>query len=173
VFSPLSGRMVGTRGPRVPLVCAGVCMLIGAGLLTQLSLTTPLALLLLSYAIFGVGFGMVNSPITYTAVSGMPNSQAGVAAGLASTSRQVGQTLGVAICGSIVGTATAASAGADLATASHPAWWLIAAAGGAVTLLGAATTGRWAQRTARNTAARLDDERRSGQLGPSLSGRAA
>ena len=175
VFSPLSGRIVGTRGPRLPLLCAGVCMLVGAGLLTELSPTTPLALLLLAYAIFGIGFGMVNSPITYTAVSGMPNSQAGVAAGLASTSRQVGQTLGVAICGSIVGTATAtaASTGAELATASHPAWWLIAAAGGAVTLLGAATTGRWAQRTARSTAARLGDERGRGQLGPSLSGRAA
>ena len=51
----------------------------------------------------------MNPPITYTAVSGMPNSQAGVAAAVASTSRQVGQTLGVAIIGSIVGTAAGAA----------------------------------------------------------------
>ena len=47
----------------------------------------------------------LNPPITNTAVSGMPNSQAGVAAAVASTSRQVGQTLGVAVIGSILGTA--------------------------------------------------------------------
>ena len=60
---------------------------------------------------FGIGFGAVNPPITYTAVSGMPNNQAGVAAAaVASTSRQVGQTLGVAIIGSIVGTAVGGDA---------------------------------------------------------------
>ena len=42
-----------------------------------------------------VGFGMMNAPITNTAVSGMPTSQAGVAAAVASTSRQVGSALGV------------------------------------------------------------------------------
>ncbi len=57
-----------------------------------------------------MGFGAINPPITYTAVSGMPDSQAGVAAAVASTSRQVGQTLGVAVTGSILGTAAAAAA---------------------------------------------------------------
>ena len=72
-------------------------------MLTSLTPTTPLALLLVAYAIFGMGFGAVNPPITYTAVSGMPDNQAGVAAAVASTSRQVGQTLGVAVIGSILG----------------------------------------------------------------------
>ena len=46
---------------------------------------------------------MVNPPITNTAIVGMPAAQAGVAAAVASTSRQVGQTLGVAISGAIAG----------------------------------------------------------------------
>jgi len=65
-------------------------------------------------AFVGVGFGLVNPPITNTAVSGVPASQAGVAAAVASTSRQVGLTLGVALAGAIAG----GSAGAAPAPAA-------------------------------------------------------
>jgi predicted MFS family arabinose efflux permease len=143
--SPLSGRIVGSRGPRLPLFLAGVCMAVSATMLTRLTTHTPLELLLGSYAIFGIGFGAVNSPITYTAVSGMPDNQAGVAAAVASTSRQIGQSLGVAVTGSILG------------SASHPAWWLIAGCGVMVIALGAVSTGQWAQRTAQRSAERLLD----------------
>jgi EmrB/QacA subfamily drug resistance transporter len=155
--SPLSGRIVATRGPRLPLALAGVCMLASALMLTQLRAGTSLALLFAAYAIFGVGFGTVNSPITYTAVSGMPDAQAGGAAAVASTSRQVGQALGVAVAGSILGSAAGAAAGPGLAGASHPAWWLIAGCGAAVAAIGAATTGRWGRSTARRCAAHLQD----------------
>jgi EmrB/QacA subfamily drug resistance transporter len=148
ICSPLSGRLLSNRGPRLPLLIAGTCMVAGTLMLTGLTSGTPLALLLVSYAVFGVGFGTVNSPITYTAVSGMPNNQAGVAAAVASTSRQVGQTLGVAVAGSILGTATAGGVGARLAAASHPAWWAIAGCGTLVLALGVASTGAWARRTA-------------------------
>ena len=85
--SPLSGRIVGSRGPRLPLLTAGGVHDRERLMLTQLTPGTSLALLFVSYAIFGAGFGAVNSPITYTAVSGMPDNQAGVAAAVASTSR--------------------------------------------------------------------------------------
>ena len=71
-------------------------------MLTGLTAHTPVGWLLGSYVIFGIGFGLVNAPITNTAVSGMPVTQAGVAAAIASTSRQVGQSLGVAVVGSAV-----------------------------------------------------------------------
>ena len=51
----------------------------------------------IAYVLFGIGFGAVNPPITNAAVSGMPPAQAGVAAAIASTSRQVGASLGIAI----------------------------------------------------------------------------
>ncbi len=166
VGSPLSGRVVGSRGPRVPLVVAGGCMASSALVLTQLTPSTPLALLLATYALFGIGFGWVNPPITYTAVSGMPNNQAGVAAAVASTSRQVGQALGVAVIGSILGTAVGGDIGADLTSASHPAWWLIAGCGALVLTLGVASTGRWAQGTARETAQLFEQEAAPAPLQP-------
>jgi EmrB/QacA subfamily drug resistance transporter len=156
--SPLSARVLGSRGPRLPLFVAGGCMAVSALVLTQLTSTTPLLLLLGVYAVFGIGFGSVNPPITYTAVSGMPNNQAGVAAAVASTSRQVGQALGVAVIGSILGTAAGSQISVHLTGASHPAWWVIAGCGASVLALGAASTGRWARRTARRTTAELEGE---------------
>src|SRR4051794_6193443 len=94
VASPLSGRMVGRRGSRAPLAIAGVALVTACAMLTGLSDTTSLGWLVAAYALFGIGLGFVNAPITNTAVSGMPRAQAGVAAAIATTSRQVGQTLG-------------------------------------------------------------------------------
>jgi EmrB/QacA subfamily drug resistance transporter len=173
LFAPLSGRVVGRRGARPALIFGGLCMLVAPLLLTSLSRTTPLGLLLGVYAIYGMGFGAINPPITYTAVSGMPDSQAGVAAAVASTSRQVGQTLGVAVIGSILGTAAGTAAGHGLAGASHPAWWVIGGCGGSVLALGTLSTGAWARRTARRVAAELDDEASPRALEPSLGGSTA
>ena len=88
----------------------------------------------------------------------MPRAQAGVASAIATTSRQFGQTLGVAVVGAIVTSQLGASAQGDLASASHRGWWVLAAAGALVLVLGlAATTGR-AVASARRTAAALNPE---------------
>jgi EmrB/QacA subfamily drug resistance transporter len=157
VLAPVAGRIVAVRGVRIPLYTAGVCMAVSAGLLTTLAPRTPLPVLLVAYLVFGIGFGMVNSPITNTAVSGMPRAQAGVAAAVASTSRQVGQSLGVAVTGSIAG-AAALGSGAGFAEATHPAWWLVLGCGVTVVLLCAVATTRSAQRSARAVADLFDDE---------------
>jgi EmrB/QacA subfamily drug resistance transporter len=160
VCSPLSARLLNSRGPRLPLFIAGGCMVASTVVLTTLTPSTSLALLLVVYAVFGVGFGFVNPPITFTAVSGMPNAQAGVAAAVASTSRQVGQALGVAVIGSIVGASVGGAVDSHLASASHPAWWVVVGCGVSVFVMGAASTGTWAQRTARRCAEQLEEEQK-------------
>jgi EmrB/QacA subfamily drug resistance transporter len=156
VFAPLSGRIVAERGPRLPLLIAGSAMVASAVLLSGLANDTPYALLVVAYLLFGLGFGMVNAPITNTAVSGMPRAQAGVAAGVASTSRQIGQTLGVAVVGISATSGVHGSLQSGFAAASHVGWWIIVGCGIAVFLVGLLTTGRWAQDTAALTAERLD-----------------
>jgi EmrB/QacA subfamily drug resistance transporter len=154
ICSPLSGRIVGSRGPRLPLLGAGVAITVSAITLTRLELGTSTPSLVISYLVFGLGFGLVNAPITNTAMAGMPRAQAGVAAAVASTSRQVGASLGVAVVGSV---ALSALAGASLrtgfATASHVGWWVIAGCGLAVLVLGLLTSGPRARRTAERVAA--------------------
>ena len=152
--SPLSGRIVGRRGPRLPLGIAGVCMVIACTMLTAIGPATPYPWLIAAYVVFGLGFGLVNAPITNTAVSGMPRAQAGVAAAIATTSRQVGQTLGVAVVGAIV----TSHAGVQLSAASHAAWWTLAGCGTVVFGLGLVATTRRAHESAQRTAAELNPE---------------
>ncbi|MGW7001730.1 MFS transporter [Streptomyces sp. NPDC054933] len=155
-FAPLSGRIVGARGPRLPLLLAGTAMCASSVVMaTRFSASTSFGLLIGGYIVFGIGFGLVNAPITNTAVSGMPRSQAGVAAAVASTSRQVGSSLGVAVIGSVMASGAAGGYGAGFADASRTAWWIIAGCGAAVFVVGSVTSGRWARRTADHTADRL------------------
>jgi EmrB/QacA subfamily drug resistance transporter len=158
VFGPLSGRIVGTRGARTPLLIGGAGLALSSLMLTGLTATTPVGWLLAAYVLFGIGFGFVNPPITNAAVSGMPSGQAGVAAAVASTSRQVGQSLGVAIVGAATTATVAGSLHDGLAVASHTGWWITAGCGALVFAVGLASTSRWATATAARTAARLGDE---------------
>lgn len=139
VVAPLSGRLVAARGARLPLILAGVSIAVAMIPLTRLTATTPAWLLATAYVFFGLGFGLVNAPITNTAVSGMPRSQAGVAAAIASTSRQVGSSLGIAVLGAVVASSSTTSPAA-LATATRPGWWIVLACGLAILTLGALST---------------------------------
>ncbi|MEV0796346.1 MFS transporter [Kribbella sp. NPDC050281] len=148
VFAPLSGWLVGHRGPRLPLVVAGSMLTVSGLVLSRLSLTTSTEMLLVGYLIFGLGFGMLNAPITNAAVSGMPRSQAGVAAAIASTSRQVGASLGVAIAGTILTARLVGTLESGFVDAAKLCWFVIAGCGVLVLVLGLITTGAWARRTA-------------------------
>jgi len=155
IFAPLSGRFVGARGARLPLVLAGTAMAVAMLPLIRLRADTPDAVLIAGFVLFGIGFGLVNAPITNTAVSGMPRAQAGVAAAVASTSRQVGGSLGVAVVGAAVVSAVHGPMTTGFADASHVGWWIIFGCGLAVAAVGLLTTGRWARATAERTATSL------------------
>ncbi|GHE67779.1 MFS transporter [Streptomyces spiralis] len=159
VCAPLSGRLVGSRGPRLPLLIAGTAMTASAVLFAAFEAETSDLTLMIGYLLFGIGFGFVNAPITNTAVSGMPRAQAGVAAAVASTSRQLGQTLGVAVVGALLASGVGSSSYKDaFVSAARPGWWVLVACGLAVLVLGALTSGRWARRTAEHTADRLQEQ---------------
>jgi len=147
VVSPLTGRVVGEHGPLLPLVVAGTALALGGATSLWLGPATPLPAVLAIYLLFGVFLGAVNPPITNTAISGMPRSMAGLAGSLASTGRQAGTTLGVAISGTIIGPALARG-GATFTSAAHGVWWMTAALGAGIVILGLVSTRPWAARTA-------------------------
>ncbi|BAK83827.1 MFS transporter [Komagataeibacter medellinensis] len=156
--APLSGRLTGRYGARLPLVLSSAGFVLSAILLTRLDTTTPLGMLLLSYGLCGCGFGMCNAPITNSAISGMPRAQAGVAAAIASTSRQVGALLGIALGGAL----SAGSVRADgvqwstFAQATHVVWWCMIAAALGIAVLGMVSTGIRARKSGQDVAALLD-----------------
>ena len=156
VCAPMSGRLVGAGRARLALIVAGSAMAVAAAALTVMSRSTPIDYLIACYVLFAVGFGTVNAPITNTAVSGMPVSQAGVAAAIASTSRQVGATLGVAVIGAVLaagvvvghgGAADASAESVGLLSHAGTAWWIVCGCAVVVLVLGVVTTGPWAKAT--------------------------
>jgi EmrB/QacA subfamily drug resistance transporter len=163
IFAPLSGRVTGRRGPRLGLFVGALGIMLGGAMMAGLSRHTQLSSLLPAYFVFGLGFGMINPPITNTAVAGMPPAQAGVAAAVASTSRQVGQTLGVALAGAIAA-AGAASVGPGFVSASHAGWWLVAGCGLAMVVLGLASTTERANASARKAVRELSPHAVAGSL---------
>ena len=150
VFSIVSGRLVARRGPRPSLVVSGGLIALGALLLIGLNAETSVWYLIVAYLLYGAGAGLVSAPITNTALSGMPRDQAGVAGAIASTCRQTGAALGVAVTGAIV-----AGSAAGFLHASRTAWAVVAGCGVMVVLLGLISTGRWALATAERNGARL------------------
>ncbi len=135
LVSPLSGRLVGSVGTRTPLVLAGLGVGGAGAVLTTIDARTPMWVLVVAFVLFGFGFGMVNAPITNTAVSGMPRAQSGSAAAVASTSRQTGVSLGVALAGTVTGASAVASVGPSFAVATHAMWWIVVGVGCAIVLV--------------------------------------
>jgi EmrB/QacA subfamily drug resistance transporter len=151
VFSPLSGRLVGRFGSRPSLLVAGVLITAATLMLALLTATTPVWQLLTIFAVFGIGFSMLNAPVTNAAVSGMPTDRAGAASAIASTSRQVGVSIGVALCGSVAGSALVTT-GTDFAVAARPLWVICAGLGVAIFGLGMYSTSARAHRSAERLA---------------------
>jgi EmrB/QacA subfamily drug resistance transporter len=100
--SPISGRMTGRWGPRLPIVLAASLVTVGMVMLAQTTPAIALAFLVVAYLFIGVGLGLINPPITNAAIAGMPQEQAGVASGVTGAARQVGVVFGVALLGSVV-----------------------------------------------------------------------
>ncbi|MGH2937885.1 MAG: DHA2 family efflux MFS transporter permease subunit [Solirubrobacterales bacterium] len=156
IISPISGRLVGHRGPRPSLIIGGLAVL-AAGLVSAIPAGEPSDLrLYLGYALLGTGLGWVNAAITNTAVSGMPREQAGVAAAVASTTRQLGSALGVAIIGSVIADhVTTVAAGPAFTSAQRVSWAIIALCGLVALSVGGLTTGAWGRRRAKENAERM------------------
>ncbi|KAA0023653.1 MFS transporter [Antrihabitans cavernicola] len=149
VLAPISGRIVGARGPRIPLLIGGAGITVSAALLTTLTTSSSVGMLAVAYVLFGIGFSFVNPPITNSAVSGMPLSRAGVAAAVASTSRQVGSALGVAVLGSVVTSGIVGPIGTGFVDAARTGWIIMGCCGLVVLAVGWISTGEWANQSAR------------------------
>lgn len=152
VLAPLAGRLTTRCGARIPLLIVGVATVISGLLLTTLTKTTPTPLLLLSYSIFGIGYAMNSAPINTRVVAHIPLTQVGVASAIASTARQFGQAIGVAVVGSAVATALRGPLTESLPMVGHAGWWIIIGMGIAIVLLALTSTTSWADQSAVRTA---------------------
>ena len=151
--APLAGRLVARRRTRAAMLIAGSALTMSCAALTVAGGAPPGWYLAGAYALFGVGIGAANEPVTYAAVTGLPPAQAGLAGGLNSSSRMVGQVLGVAIAGPVLMAHLHGPMRTGFGPAACMAWCVLTCTGYAVLLAGILATGSWAAATAARAAA--------------------
>jgi EmrB/QacA subfamily drug resistance transporter len=165
ILGPLSGYLVAKKGPRISLISGAVSLSLAALLFALWGSIIPNNKLFIGYALIGVGLGMLNAAITNTAVSGMPRSESGVASATTSTTRQIGQTLGVAVIGSVLASnASRIMAGVAFTNGFRTSWWIIFGCGVVVFIVTLATTGEWGMKTARQYAALIEADDKTEEL---------
>jgi EmrB/QacA subfamily drug resistance transporter len=125
MVAPVSGWMVGRFGNRLPMTIASAMMVFSALMLIQLDESSSLLWFISAGMFMGMGLGIINAPITNTAVSGMPVSHAGVAGATASTARQLGQSLGVAVLGALLNAGLQNKQ--SFIQAAYTGWWILLA----------------------------------------------
>ncbi|MFE7404694.1 MFS transporter [Isoptericola sp. NPDC057559] len=132
-------RVIARTSTRAALVAGGVVQAVATAALLLLGAGTgaaaSLALLLPATFVGGVGNMLVIVGFMVTATNGLPDTEQGLATGLASMSQQVGITLGTPIMSAVV---TAASAGAATVAAVQHGVAVAVAVNAGLVLLGVA-----------------------------------
>jgi MFS transporter, DHA2 family, methylenomycin A resistance protein len=115
VASPLSGRVTGRTGPRLPMTAG---MLIGGLGFAALALTRPgtaFGLLVAPMAAAGFGISFTMPAATAAVMGAAPPDRGGLASGVLNASRQVGGAVGIALLGALVAGGRGFAAGMSLA----------------------------------------------------------
>ncbi len=116
VTAPLSGSLADRFGSRwlSPLGLAIACL--GLVLLSQLTAQSSSWDIIWRLAVTGIGQGLFQSPNTRTLMSAAPQNAQGEASGLLSTGRVIGQSMSVALVGTVFAALGGAAAGTLLAS---------------------------------------------------------
>lgn len=102
LVAPAAGRLSDRIGRRLP-AAAGMAVLTGGLLLLSgLGENSGLGDLLPGLIVSGLGIGLTTTPVTTAALDSAPIDEAGVRAGILSTSRMIGLAIGIALMGAIV-----------------------------------------------------------------------
>ncbi|HSJ54580.1 MAG TPA: MFS transporter [Anaerolineae bacterium] len=115
ITAPLSGVLSDRVGTR-PIAVAGLALiLLGFVAVSTLSLDTTAVGYVLRYLPVGIGIGVFQSPNNSAVMGAVPRERLGVASGLLSITRSLGQVTGIAVMGALWASRVAARAGIALA----------------------------------------------------------
>ena len=122
LVAPLAGRLTARLGPRLPMVLGALLAASALFLLIGLAPDSSYASIWWKFGLFGLGLGLMLTPVTAAVLSATPATRAGLGSSVNNTSRQVGFSLGVAVLGSVVVQQFASTIASQLSQAGVPAW---------------------------------------------------
>jgi MFS family permease len=124
ITAPLSGSLSDRLGTRPITVLGLVILSLGYLLLSQVDSQTSILGFVLRFLPIGIGMGIFQSPNNSAVMGTVPRERLGVASGLLSITRSLGQTSGIAVLGAVWAARVAIYAGGPLvggATTADPA----------------------------------------------------
>lgn len=99
----LAPRLTATFTVRGVIAAGGVAMAVAFVVFSLLGADVPVALLVVTLVVFGLGWGCIQAPATGALMSAVPLPKAGAGQAVSQTLRQVGTALGIAVTGSVLG----------------------------------------------------------------------
>ncbi|GAA0618102.1 MFS transporter [Sporichthya brevicatena] len=106
IFAPIGGRLADRYGRRAPAMGGCVVLAVAMGGMVPLDLHENVVLTAVLLGLAGMGLGLSTSAIVTAGAEALPAAQAGVAAGVSSSSRYLGSILGTSLLAVLVDSGT-------------------------------------------------------------------
>lgn len=99
ITGPVVGRMIDRVGHRLPMVCGAGLLAVGALLLLRVGTSSGFGPVWWPFALIGVGYGLLSTPMAAAVMGAVPPERAGMASSTNLTARLVGGVFGIAVLG--------------------------------------------------------------------------
>ncbi|MCC6176476.1 MAG: MFS transporter [Chloroflexi bacterium] len=109
ITASYSGSLSDRIGSRIPATVGMAILSCGLFFLSREGGTAPLLVVVATLALIGLGIGLFTSPNNSAVMGAVPQTRRGVAAGVQSTARTLGNVLGIGMAGAIFSTVLATS----------------------------------------------------------------
>ena len=128
LVGPLVGRVVHRIGHRLPMVAGAGLLAAGAAALLRISPGDGYLAVGWPFALLGLGYGLLSTPMAAAALGAVPPERAGMASSTNLAARLVGGVFGVAVLGSILPAGGGLVPASRIASGVHAAMLVAAAA---------------------------------------------
>jgi predicted MFS family arabinose efflux permease len=105
IMASVSGALSDKIGSRIPATLGMSILSVGLFMLSWIDLSTPLWAISAGLAVVGLGIGLFTSPNNSAVLGAVGPERRGVASGILSTARTLGNVLGIAMAGAVFATA--------------------------------------------------------------------